>query len=169
MVFKNEKTGETITLDFEDIENGNFSFDAGEGKQTVSVKPEGGSGEGGGLTVTTGEGTATFGGGGGRERIPDWVPIYPGAGVNVGFTSSSDEGSMGMIELTDWKDGQEVIDYYAKKLEDEGYKVTRNTLSFGENEQVMVTGTHEADQRTVSAQWLNSEGESKVMLQYNQR
>ena len=168
VVFRNEKTGEEITLNFEDIENGNFSFENADGQQSLSINADGAA-SGGGLTITTDEGTATIGSGGGRERIPAWVPIYPGAGVNVGFTSSSDEGSMGMIELTDWASGEEVIEFYATKLEEEGYEVTRNTLSFGDNEQVMLSGTHEGEKRTVSAQWVNAEGESKVLLQYNQR
>ncbi len=169
VVFRNEKTGEEITLNFEDIENGNFSFENEEGKGSVSVSAAEAAGGGGGLTIKTSEGTATIGTGGGRDRVPSWVPIYPGADVNVGFTSSSDTGATGMLELTGWDSGEEVIEFYAEKLEKEGYKITRNTMSFGDNEQVMLAGTHEGDKRTVSAQWINADGESKVLLQYNQR
>jgi hypothetical protein len=165
VVFREKKTGKEMTFNFDDVENGNISFDTGDGEVKISAQ----GGEGGGLTVTQGDKQSTFGGGGGAESLPDWVPIYPDAAVQVGFTSSGDNGQMGVFQLTSDESPTAVLDYYAEKLKEAGYAVERQAVNVGSDGGLsFVTGKHEADGRSVNISVTVQEGKTQGSVQYSQ-
>ncbi|MCH9647189.1 MAG: hypothetical protein K0U98_03055 [Deltaproteobacteria bacterium] len=168
VVMRNEKTGEEMTFNFDDIENGNFSFDTGEGEVSVSAADAAG---GGGLTITqNGKTKATIGGGGGAEELPDWVPVYPGADVKVGFSSTGDQGSAGIFEMSSTDTADKMLDFLEAQLEEAGYKITRQRVSVGDSgPQGIVTGTYENGKRTVNATASLDGDNTKVAVQYSSR
>jgi hypothetical protein len=147
VVFRNEKTGEEMTFNFDDVENGNISFNTGEGEVKVSVKQE----EGGGVTVQSGQGTTKIGSGGGAEDLPDWIPVYDGAEVQLGFSTSGDQGAAGAFSLKSSDSPDEVLDFYEKNLKDAGYEVQRQRVTLGDSgSQGFVTGRHADSNRTLT-------------------
>jgi len=147
VVFRNEKNGEEMTFNFDDLENGNLSFDTGDGEVSVSVKQEGE----GGLTVQSNQGTATFGGTRGAEDLPKWIPLYEGADVQLGFSTAGDQGAAGAFSLKSQDTPDEVLDYYEKTLKEAGYEVQRQRVSLGDSaSRGFVTGRHKESNRTLT-------------------
>jgi hypothetical protein len=130
VTFRNTRTGEEYTIDFEDIEEGRINFFSDD--ESVSINVEAGDDNAGSLTVTTDEGTTKFGAVAGSEDLPSWLPVYPGTTPVANYTSETAEGRNGAytIETTDSLD--EVIDYYVAELEGKGFTIeSRFTSSDG--------------------------------------
>ena len=164
VVFRNEKTGEEMSFNFDDVENGNISFDTGDGEVKVSVKQEGE----GGLTVRSPEGTATFGGARGAEDLPDWIPVYEGAEVQMGFSTSGDQGAAGAFSLKSQDSPDEVLDYYEKTLKDAGYEVQRQRVSVGDSgSRGFVTGRHKESNRTLTVTATLDGAATEAAIQYS--
>ncbi len=161
---RNTKTGETVTVDFDEIAEGRFRFETDEGETTVGFGDEGE----GGLTVTGPEGkTARFGGATGGEQIPDWVPRYPGErDVATTFSVSGDSGETGMFTWTTSDDLDTAAERLRELLKGAGYEVSVQKISVGDSgTQVFVTG--EGDGRTVNATLSTEEGKTSGLTQYS--
>lgn len=167
VVFRNEKTGEEIRVDYKDVENGNLSFQAGDQKVEYSVNEPSESGEGGGITIRSNEGEVKIGAGGGADKLPGWVPVYPGAEVQIGFSSSSDEGNAGIASLKSADPPGDVLDYYEEKLKEEGYEVSRQTFSGGGESAGAVTGNNKSNGRTVNVSASLKGDTTEAALNYN--
>ena len=80
---KDRKTGKVVTLNFEELRKGRFSFE--EGGHNVTVQTQG-EGDQGSVAVSTEEGTAQFGG---VVKLPSWLPAYSGAKMEGMSTMSA--------------------------------------------------------------------------------
>jgi hypothetical protein len=129
LTVRNKKTGEVLTLDLEEIEQGKLGVLTGEGKEaTVTF----GGAEGGVEIEAEQEGTTSrlrFGAGAGADDIPSWVPIYPGTEPASNFTSTTDEGTQGAFSLSTSDAPDEVLDWYAEEVQDLGMTPERSTFS----------------------------------------
>jgi hypothetical protein len=146
---KDKKTGEVYTLDWSEIEKGNFSMKSKEGSFSIDAS----GGEDGAVMTMTGEDgqkTQIFGGGS-AEKIPDWAPIAPGASKPQSLFSTSDGTSTnGVFTYTVSSSVADVLDFYEETLTDEGYNVTKSTFSSGGKDGGMVGGRNDSG-RSVSA------------------
>ena len=89
MTIRNKEDGEIITVNYEDIEKGQLSFETDEGEVTFSAT---GDAEEGLLTVTKdGEEAMQFGSTD-TDDVPDWVPMYPGAKATGTYSASTPDG-----------------------------------------------------------------------------
>ena len=114
---RNKKTGETVTMNFEDIKKGRMSFESG-GKKVVM---EGhGEGDTGSFTVKTDQGTAKFGAG--AVKMPAWLPAYGGASVQ-GFSSQTAGGSGGTFSFKASDGFDKVVEFYKDTLQKAGFTV----------------------------------------------
>lgn len=165
MTIRNKKTGEIITVDFEDIENGRFSWTAGDEEVTVDVSDadEGTvrieSSDGDGFKLTTG--AAATG------ETPDWVPVYPGTEpTNRGSLQTDDSVAGNYTAKTD--DGvAEVTQYFRDRLESAGFSVNVSTFSGEANEGAMVNGSLEAEGKTVVIMIGRDEGTTGINVSFN--
>lgn len=166
MTFRNVETGEEITIDAEDIEDGTIRWTQGDEEMEISSQ----EGEDGGtVTVRKGDEVSTFGKtGAGAESLPDWVPVYPDATeVDVVFTSEGSDGTSGTYSLKTTADAKTVMDYYQQRLEDEGYEVRRQNLNFGgTGPQGLITGKR--DRRTINLTMSAEDDGSAGMVQYSE-
>lgn len=120
LTVRNRQTGETVTVDLQQIEQGRIRFESGDEEVTLGVEEDD---EGGGaLTVRDKEGTTQFrAGSGGDEDIPDWVPRYPDvAPTGTTFMQSGGEISGGFTVETE-DSLEDVIEYYREALEAAGF------------------------------------------------
>ncbi len=165
MTVRNTKTGETVTVDFDEIAEGRFRFETDEGETTLDFEEQG---EGGSLTVTgPGGKTTRFGGPAGGDAIPGWVPRYPGErDVASTLSVSGDDGENGMFTWSTTDDVDAAAARLRKALEGAGYKVSVQTISVGDSgTQVFLTA--EGDGRSVNATLSTDEGMTRGTTQYS--
>ena len=107
---RDRKTGKTVKLRFDDIKNGHFNMSVEEDGKTA--------------TVNVGEDVAS--------KLPSWVPRYPGAKMNGGFsaTSSGDDGDAGTFSFTTSDSTDSIRSFYEGKAKDAGMQV-ESTVSSG--------------------------------------
>ena len=163
---RNTKTGEETTVNFEDIEDGKFSFTSGDREITVDAT---GLEESGSIKVTDDEGAVVFSTGEtSAEDIPPWVPFYPGTEPTSRHTMRNDENFTGGFEVVTTDRVAVVLEFYRTTLEGAGYKVSVNTFSQDDSQGGMVNGRHESEQRSVVVILNSEEGSTKVVVSYNQ-
>ncbi|MEO8504712.1 MAG: hypothetical protein ABI609_12510 [Acidobacteriota bacterium] len=169
MTLRDKKTGETVTLNFEDIKNGNFSFKTKDGETKIDAGAAA-NGQGGTLTVTGANGqTATFGAGSGSGTAPSWLPIYPGAEVSGNYDATTAEGHAGAITVSTADSVDKVMAFYEEKLKDAGFRVEKITLGGTAGNGGTVTGTSEGDKRTVGVVLSSSDGKTQAMVTFNDK
>ncbi len=146
ITFRNTETGEEFTFDYDDIEEGKFSFTSGDESTSIDFNTEGDTG---GMTITTGDGqTMTYGVG--ASEHPDWVPVYPGTEPQGTYASETPEMRAGAFsfETTDGLD--QVLDFYVSELEAAGF-VIQNRTTTPTGAIIVATTSDEVRSATVTA------------------
>lgn len=168
MTIRNTKTGEEITVNFEDIEEGRFSFTTDEGEITVDASEAKRSGS---IKVTGDDGAVVFSTGGAvSEDVPSWVPVYPGSEPTSRHTMRTDEEQTGGFELETSASVKEALEFYRAALEGEGYEVSVNTFTQDESEGGMVNGSLGEKGRNVVAIFSSEGGgPTKIVISYSER
>jgi uncharacterized protein YneF (UPF0154 family) len=165
---RNTSTGEEITVNFEDIEEGKFSFTTDEGEVTVDASQ---MDESGSIKVTKDDGGVIFSTGGAvTEDVEPWVPVFPGSEPSNRHSMRTEEEMSGGSELETSAPIAEALEFYRKALEGEGYEVSVNTFTQDDSEGGMVNGSHGEKGRNVVA-ILSSEGggPTKIVISYSER
>ncbi len=167
ITFRNNKTGEEATLNFEDIAEGRFSMTTDEGEYKIDAA-DGGEG---GVTFTGPEGETRFGASADLSDVPDWAPAYPGATDTQGtMHSTSADGVMGAFTSKTSDDAQTVVDHYKKLFEDAGYTIGAESMTrTGDGAFGAVTGELADEGRSVNVVIIESGGESQVTINYNEK
>lgn len=183
MTIRNNANGEEVTVSFDDLAEGKFSWSTSEGEFSVDAsEAEAGGGitfsgpdgeasmttdESGAVTFTGPDGTATFQAGSNLENLPEWVPLYPEATSTEGtFNMATEEGVTGALAMRTTDSAEDVIAHYKDLLEGDGYTVTVNTSTTngvysgylsaekGDAGQTLVVGAApEGDETSVSVQY----------------
>lgn len=147
MTIRNTKTGELITVNFDDIKEGRFSWTADGEEVSIDVSDaESGtvkveSSDGDGFQLTTGDAVT--------EAVPDWVPVYPGTEPRNRGSMKTDEMVSGNYTTQAEASADEVLEYFRETLKSEGYKVNINTFTSDDSGGGMVNGSLESEGRTV--------------------
>jgi hypothetical protein len=163
---RNKKTGETVTLNMEDIQQGRFSFESSEGSATVNFDSSAGT-----LEVETedadgGGGTMSFGGG---AEVPSWVPTYPGAQHQGVYTADTAEQSGGTFTATTGDDVDTVFAYFKGQLEGGGYKISENRFSGPQGNGGMLVGESGDGQQSLTYTLQSNEGQTQVSCMYSRK
>ncbi len=165
---RNKKTGEEITVNFEDIEEGRFSFTTDEGEVKIDASELKDSGS---MTITNDEGGVVFSTGGELSKdVEAWVPIYPGCEPVNRHSMRTEEEQTGGFELETTATVAEALEFYRSALEGQGYEVTVNTFTQDDSEGGMVNANHGGQGRSVVAIF-NSEGggPTKIVVSYSDK
>ena len=147
MTIRNTKTGELITVNFEDIKEGRFSWTADGEEVSVDVSDaESGtvkieSSDGDGFQLTTGDAVT--------EAIPDWVPVYPGTEPKNRGSMKTDEMVSGNYTTKTGDSAEKVLEYFRDTLKAEGYQVNINTYTSDDSGGGIVNGSLESEGKTV--------------------
>lgn len=164
---RNKETGEVLTVNLDEIEQGRISFES-EGETVTMGMEEGDDGEGA-FTVRDSEGKATFRvGAGGEGEIPAWVPRYEDARVQGTFQSRTGSEITGGFSFETTDSVEEVMGWYAGAFAGEGLSESgRNTYQSGDTRGGMLTG--EGGGRTVSLMLSAEGGKTTVVVTYNEK
>ena len=164
---RNKKTGEEITVNFEDIEDGKLSFttDEGEVKVDASELEESGS-----MTITNEEGEVVFATGKpSAQDLPSWVPMYPGTEPTSRHSMRTETTLSGGFEVTTSDAVADVLEFYRSELDSAGYTMSVNTYTQDDTEGGMVNGNNEAEQRAVIIIISREAGEdTKAVVSFNE-
>lgn len=162
MTIRNKEDGEIITVNYEDIEQGKLSFETDEGEVSFSAT---GDGEEGLLTVTKdGEEAMQFGSAD-VDDAPDWVPMYPGAKATGTYSASTPDGVGGSFQMTSPDSVDEVLSYYVKQLEGDGWSVQKTEYSGPDGKGGQVIASME--DQTVMVILSSTEDGSQAMVNYS--
>lgn len=120
--FRDKKTGEIVTMDFDDVKKGKIVFKS-KG-QEASIEAHG-DGQNGALQIKSPDGTLNFNAGS-DAKIPNWVPVYPGVTPKVMFSVQGNGGDGGTFQFKTKDSAQNVLDFYEKGLKGAGFQITAN-------------------------------------------
>lgn len=165
VTIRNTETGEVITVDMEDIEEGRISFEKDGERTNVGFEEDE---EGGGsFTVRDDEGRSRFRvGSGGDEEIPGWIPRYAGVEPEGSFISSTDQKTEGGFGFKVEDDLDEVVAFYEDELEGAGFEITgRNSWSGGGSRGTSITA--EDAGRSVQVMIMGEGGTSQVTITFS--
>jgi hypothetical protein len=124
ITLKDKKTGETVTLNFEDVKNGRISFQ-GKGDDKVTIDAHG-DGAAGTVEMKSADGAVSFGAGS-AAKIPGWMPSYPASNPQGTFSAQSKDGSESGSFLFVTKDAPgAVLSFYEQGLKGAGFQITSN-------------------------------------------
>lgn len=126
VTFRNTDTGKEYTFDYDDIEEGRFSFTSGDESTSIDFDTDGS--ERGGMTIKTGDGeTMTYGVG--ATDQPDWVPVYPGVDPQGTFSSDTPEMRAGAFTFETDDGVDDVLSFYVAELEAGGFTIQNRTTT----------------------------------------
>lgn len=167
MTVRDKKTGEVVTVDFEDAKNGRFTFRSKDGEATIDADAAP-SGEGGTLRVTGTDGeTAVFSAGEGTARVPEWVPLYADGDRVANFDVNTAEEHAGTVTITTSAPVATVMAFYKAKLEAAGFEVQTMTLE-GPTSGGTVTGTTAGQKRAVNVIVSVADGRTQAMVTFKE-
>jgi hypothetical protein len=168
MTVRNTRTGEEITVNFEDIEEGKFSFTTDKGEITVDASE---IEESGSIKVTDDKGGVVFSTGGAvSEDIPSWVPVYPGGEPTNRHTMRTEEEQTGGFEIETTASVAEALEFYRAALQDDGCEVSVNTFSQDDSEGGMVNASDQEHGRNVVVIFSSEGGgPTKIVVSYTER
>ena len=164
VTFKDKKTGETITMNFDDIKKGRIDFRGPKGeKATIQAQ---GEGQNGSLEIKGPDGTMKFGSGA-NAKIPDWIPAYPGVTAQANFSMQGGDGSGGTFSYTTKDSGEAVLAFYDRSLKGAGFKITSNvTGNSGGSSGAMISAEDEGTKRTLVVTLGTENGSTSVNVIY---
>ncbi len=160
--FRNEKTGETLTISLEDMQAGKISFETDKGKVEFNAQ----GGENGQFQVTTEDGKVIKAGVSDADNRPDWVPVYPGSSVQGGVAASGSEGEGGLFSLTTDASVADVFDYYKKQLQAAGFNLNEQTFSANGVETRTLVANRDSDGHGLTVVITSQDGKTQASLQY---
>jgi hypothetical protein len=163
VIFRNTRTGEEFTFDFEDIEEGVIHFSSGD--ESLSIELDPGGNDDGTLTITTQDGRTFIGGGATADEIPQWVPVYPGTSPQKTISSDYYAGHWGAYTFTVEDKLQEVVDFYITEVKKLGLEITSQTTT-PKSAMLIAQTPDEAMLITLTASEDN--GKVQVLIQYNE-
>jgi hypothetical protein len=165
---RNTDTGEEITVDFEDLDQGRISWKTGD--QEVTIDASGGEGEEV-ISVTGDEGEWKLSTGGtGAGDVPDWVPVYPETEPVASHVFEGSEGVRGTCQLETDDGAAQVIDFYQDRLQQAGYEVTVNRFSSTDGDEGgVVNAEHGASGRAVVVMVGTEDGRTTASVSYSEQ
>lgn len=166
MTIKNTKTGETVTMNAEEIKEGKLSFETAEGTTEIDASQ---AGETGSIKVSGADGGEVTWGGEAPKNLPDWVPVVAGSAVQGAMDATNDEGRTASFTLSTDESLDTVVDFYETKLEAAGLKVTKNTMDMNGERSATVSGTSEDEKRTVVAFIGVQDGKTQANVNFTEK
>ncbi len=165
ITFRNNKTGEEATMNFQDIAEGKWSVTTDEGEFKVDAN-DGGEG---GVTLTGPEGETRIGGSTTLDDVPEWVPLYPDATqTQSAYSAKTAQGVGGAVTIQTQDAAKKVVEYYKQQFEDAGYSITAETSS-ATPQGGFASIMGELSGRTVAVGAVEQGGSTQVTINYNSK
>lgn len=164
VTFRDTKSGEEMTLGYDDIESGKVTLSSAGKTAEIELKKDGD--DAGQMTIRSDEGKATFQAGGDVENLPDWVPVVPGTTPQGTFATENEQGRAQAFHFETDKTLDEVMDYYKSALQRAGLTIrSRTTTSQGG----LLVATSDDEQRNLNIIASNENGKLQVVVNVNEK
>jgi nitrate reductase NapE component len=140
---RDKKTGKVVTMTFDDAKNGKFSFSAqGDDGKTASLE---------------------FGAG--ADKVPSWIPSYPGAKAVGTFAvnGNAGQGNGGAFSFNTSDPPAQVMSFYQDKCKEQGINVKMVTTTANGG---MILAADEGEKRSLQVIVGSESGETKVQVIY---
>ena len=163
---RERKTGKVITINAEQIEDGEISIDE-DGEEKVKIK---GDSENGALDIQTPEGNVKVGSGS-ATNIPAWLPLYPDADIEGNYSTESKESSSVGFSFKTEDSIDEVVSFYESKLKEMGMNITKTNSQQDGQTSASVSG-HDKDSKrfiTVAVSVVEGTTQAFVTSQTNKK
>ena len=142
-------------VDLSEIRKGHISIRGGNGEK-VDIRGDGAGGNGS-ITIKSPEGSVQIGQGS-SEKIPNWVPKYPGGQVTGAFAAQHEGAESGGFQVKCSGSVEQVAAFYEKELASGGMRVEKHSIP---GTAVSVVGTDDAGHRSVTVT-VTSSGEGTL-------
>lgn len=166
LTIKNTKTGEVVTMNAKDIEEGKLTFTTKDGTTTIDGSANGE--EGGTLKVTNekGEEAVFTAGANVPKNLPAWLPVYAGATVEGAYdaTSAGSRNATFTMKTSDSID--QVAEFYEAKLKSAGLKVDRSSYESNGQKAITLVGTSEDGKKTATIGITNADGTTRAAVNF---
>lgn len=161
---RDKRSGETVTVDMDDLAQGKISFSGSDGSASVAIDQQNGQLE---MRAEGPDGAVAQIGG--SQQLPSWVPAYPG-GTTEGVYSAEDATSQsGSFTLSATAGFDEVFAFYRDQLAAGGYKVSENRFNSPDGQTGIIAGEMPDGSRTVTFTLSTAEGKVAVLGGYTQK
>lgn len=164
---RNTRTGEVTTVDVSRLQEGKIEWETEGRRSSVGIDRDSGT-----ARVETEDDAGKRSSrqwGAGSEKIPAWVPRYPGATPEGIYRRTGPEGESGAFAVAVEDSVDEVIDHYRTTLEGRGYEVTENVFSGPDGKGGMIVGERDEEGRTVSLMISSEPDGTQVAVSYQVR
>jgi hypothetical protein len=165
----NKKTDETVVVSLDDAKNGRFKFSSnGKGASSVDFSQQG-------ISVKTqdekGKESTFVAGAGAPKDLPAWLPTYPGATAQGGFSSKSAEATVQTFALTTTDSPDKVIAFYQDQLKNNGLTVLLPTITAvgGQTTIASLTADSPDKKRHVQIVVQASNGKTQASINYEEK
>jgi hypothetical protein len=146
VTFKDKKTGETVTMNFDDVKKGKIVFKSNGKEATIQAR---GDGQNGTLEINSPDGTVKFGAGA-DGKPPAWAPVYPGVTPQTTFSMQGGDGATGSFQFMTKDSAKTVMSFYEQALKQAGFGITANfTGNTDAASGGMITAEDKATKRTI--------------------
>ena len=122
---RDQKTGKTVIMNFAEARKGKFVFE--QDGQKVQMEAHG-DGDKGTFVMKSSEGLMRLGAGDGAEKLPDWLPPYPGSLPQGSFSMQNPKETTGSFSFVTKNSIEQVMRYYEDALKNAGLKVTSHAM-----------------------------------------
>lgn len=167
ITLRNKETGETITIDMEDIKQGKLRFfnEKGESSEITVTTDEDGSGT---LNISSSEGSFKMDAGAGVAKLPDWVPVF-GGGVpeNIGVLTAG-SGITGGYTVETGESLEDVATFFEDKLQAAGFETSRSSFTSNDTSVINIRGIDEPSGRSVIVMVTDESGKVTANITFAQ-
>jgi hypothetical protein len=139
---RDKKTGKTMTMNFADAKKGKFVFEQDGQKMAVQAH---GDGNNSSLEIKSGDGSMKLGMGG--EKLPDWIPAYPGSTPQGTFSMHNGKEATGSFHFSSADPVDRVVSYYEDAFKKTGMKVSTNSMQTDGKPSLTIVTANEASQK----------------------
>lgn len=168
LTIKNIKTGEVVTMNAKDIEEGKLTFETKDGTTTIDGTS---ASEGGTLKVTNEKGEeAVFGATAGAPKdLPSWLPVYTGGTVEGAYNATTAEERSAMFTVTTSDSVDQVAAFYKSQFEAAGLKVEQSSFEGNGQKTTMLVGKDEGEKRNVNVTIAPGDGKTQAVVSFNEK
>lgn len=148
LTIRKKETGETITVNLSEIQEGKFSFTDDKG-ETAAIN---------------------LGAGESAKGLPDWIPVYPGASMRQMFSTSGQDGRSGSYMLTSIDTIDAVADFYERRFTAAGFITKRSSAAMGGAVSTTSVNAEDADEgRTVNVGLTDLGGNTQALITFSEK
>lgn len=167
LTIKNTKTGEMVTMNAKDVENGHIEFKTKDGTAVFDANAKDGTVK---VTDEKGQVSTLQAGGGAPQNLPSWLPVYPGGTVQGTFDTNSAEGRSVSFTINTPDTGDKVLSFYESQLKAAGLKVESTiTSNTAEGKGGILTASGENPHREVSVLVGASNGQTSAAVTFQEK